>query len=63
MSYGVIDNVDVVKKNNLLPMGLTEGCRLKRDVSKDGVLSYNDIDIPTSVPFKLRKEQDEHFNR
>ncbi len=63
MCYGVIDNADVAMKNNLLPMGLTEGCRLKRDVSKDSTLTYADIDIPVGVPFKLRKEQDDHFRR
>jgi predicted homoserine dehydrogenase-like protein len=63
MCYGVIDNADVAKSNNLLPMGLTEGCRLKRDVSKDSTLLYADIDILTSVPFKLRREQDELFNK
>ncbi|MDP1676611.1 MAG: NAD(P)-dependent oxidoreductase [Bacteroidota bacterium] len=61
--YGVIDNADVVKNNNLLPMGLTEGVRIKRNVSKDTALSYDDIEIPASVPFKLRKEQDDLFNR
>ncbi len=61
--YGVIDNADVVKKNNLLPMGLTEGIRLKRNISKDSVLTYDDIEIPASVPFKLRKEQNDFFNR
>lgn len=61
--YGVIDNADIVKKNNLLPMGLTEGIRLKRNISKDSVLTYDDIEIPASVPFKLRKEQNDFFNR
>lgn len=61
--YGVIDNADVAKKNNLLPMGLTEGVRIKRNISKDSVLTYDDIEIPASIPFKLRKEQDDIFNR
>lgn len=59
--YGVIDNADVVRRNNLLPMGLTEGCRLKRDVAKDSALTYDDIEIPATLPFTLRKEQDNIF--
>jgi predicted homoserine dehydrogenase-like protein len=29
-----------------LPIGLSEGCVLRRNISKDDVLSFNDVDAP-----------------
>ena len=40
MTYGQCENYDVVRAEDLLPMGLAEGCRLVRDVVKDQVLTY-----------------------
>ena len=35
MTYGECENADIVKQENLLPIGLAEGCTLKRDISID----------------------------
>ena len=44
------------------PMGLAEGCRLKRDVAKDQVLTYEDVELPEGrLADKLRAEQDNYF--
>ena len=41
---------------------LAPGCRLKRDVEKDHVLRYEDVEIPEGrVSDRLRAEQDEKF--
>lgn len=62
MTYGQCENHDVVRVQNLLPMGLAEGCRLKRDVPKDQVLTYDDVELPTgTLAHKLRAEQDAYF--
>jgi predicted homoserine dehydrogenase-like protein len=62
MTYGLCENYDVVRAQNLLPMGSAEGCRLKRDVSKDQVLTYDDVELPTgTLTHKLRAEQDAYF--
>jgi predicted homoserine dehydrogenase-like protein len=45
--YGVLENSNARKAENLLPQGLAEGCRLKRGILKDQALSYADVDIPT----------------
>jgi predicted homoserine dehydrogenase-like protein len=61
-TYGQCENADIVNRNKLLPMGLAEGCRLKRPVSKDQVLTYDDIELPTdSVAHRLRAEQNAYF--
>ncbi|MEL6129682.1 MAG: Gfo/Idh/MocA family oxidoreductase [Cyanobacteria bacterium J06628_4] len=62
MTYGQCENADEAIKENLLPMGLAEGCRLKHDVPKDAVLTYDDVIFPEGrVCDKLRAEQDSHF--
>ncbi len=60
--YGVIENSEVAQKENLLPMGLSEGCHLKRDIPKDQALSYDDVQVPSGrLCDKLRAEQDQYF--
>jgi predicted homoserine dehydrogenase-like protein len=62
LTYGMCENSEVVAAENLLPMGLAEGCRLKRDVPKDQVLTYDDIELPQGrMAHKLRAEQDAYF--
>jgi predicted homoserine dehydrogenase-like protein len=62
MTYGQCENYDVVRTQNLLPMGLAEGCRLNRDIPKDQVLTYNDVEPPIgTLSHKLRAEQDAYF--
>lgn len=60
--YGLCENSDTTYRENLLPIGIAEGCILKNDISKDQVLTYDDIILPGGrLVDKLRKEQDEHF--
>jgi len=60
--YGTIDNADVVRRENLLPMGLAEGCRLTRDVARDQGISYDDVVLPEGrLADRLRAEQVAHF--
>jgi predicted homoserine dehydrogenase-like protein len=47
-SYGLIDNRTAARAAAALPIGLSEGCVLRRDVSKDGVLSFDDVDAPAA---------------
>jgi len=62
MTYGQCENSGVAKNENLLPMGIAEGCRLKRDFKKDQVITYDDVELPkNSLTVQLRKEQDEYF--
>jgi predicted homoserine dehydrogenase-like protein len=62
MTYGLAENADVAAAENLLPMGLAEGCRLKRDIKKDQVLAYADVELPEGrLCDRLRAEQSEVF--
>ena len=60
--YGTIDNSDLCQAENLLPMGLSEGCRVVRDLPKDHALTYADVELPEGrLCDKLRVEQNARF--
>jgi predicted homoserine dehydrogenase-like protein len=62
MTYGLCENADVSVNERLLPSGLVEGCRLLRDIPKDQVLTYDDVELPTGrFSDKLRAEQTKMF--
>ncbi|BAZ48241.1 putative NAD(P)-dependent oxidoreductase [Nostoc sp. NIES-4103] len=62
MTYGQCENSDIVQEQKLLPMGLAEGCRLKRDIPRDQVLTYDDVELPSSrLCDQLRAEQNAYF--
>jgi predicted homoserine dehydrogenase-like protein len=60
--YGVLENSDICYTEDLLPMGLSEGCRVTRDVPQDYALTYADVELPAGrLCDKLRAEQTAHF--
>lgn len=62
MTYGQCETYEISRKEKLLPMGMAQGCRLKRDIAKDAVLTYDDVEIPPDrLIDALRAEQDELF--
>ena len=46
-TYGLIDNSATVRASGALPIGLSEGCVLRRNVPKDAVISFDDVVEPT----------------
>ena len=62
MTYGQCETYPKVRAENLLPIGIAEGARMKRDVAKDQVLTYDDVTLPAgSLACRLRAEQDARF--
>ena len=58
--YALLDNYEAARAENALPMGLSEGCRLTKDVKKDHLVAYADVEVPKGrLSDRLRKEQDE----
>jgi len=45
-AYGLIDNTAAARGMAALPIGLSEGCLLRRGVRKDDVLSFDDVSPP-----------------
>jgi predicted homoserine dehydrogenase-like protein len=61
-TYGQCESYATSRAQRLLPIGLAEGCQLRRPVAKDGVLTYDDVDIPEGrLIDRLRAEQDLAF--
>jgi len=64
MTYGQCENAEIAQAQNLLPMGLAQGCRMKRDLPKDRVLTYDDVELPEGrLCDKLRAEQNAYFTQ
>lgn len=61
-TYGVCENHDISRKENLLPMGLVNGCKVLNDIPKDQELTLDDIEFPKdSLIYSLWVEQEELF--
>ncbi|HYI31529.1 MAG TPA: Gfo/Idh/MocA family oxidoreductase [Bradyrhizobium sp.] len=62
MTYGEAVNADEMSAGRYLPEGLVEGCRLKRGIVKDVVISYDDVVLPAGrLADRLRAEQYRKF--
>jgi len=57
-NYGLIDNVNVARAEGALPISLSEGCVLRRNLPKDAMVSLNDVNIPgAGLAWTLWQEQ------
>lgn len=57
-TYGLIDNAFTARNLDALPIGLSDGCALRRDVARDEVLAFDDIHQPPGgLAAELWREQ------
>jgi predicted homoserine dehydrogenase-like protein len=64
MTYGVVENTGIFNAEDLLPMGLSEGGRIKRDIRKDGPIAFADVELPPGrFCDALYAEQSRRFSR
>ncbi len=62
MTYGEAVNAAEMCDKHYLPEGLVEGCKLLRNVEKDRVITYEDVELPPDrLADRLRAEQYRHF--
>jgi predicted homoserine dehydrogenase-like protein len=62
MTYGEAVNADEMSNKHYLAEGLVEACKLKRDIAKDRVLTYDDVELPPNrLADQLRAQQYRHF--
>ncbi len=62
MSYGLAENAQTARAQDLLPMGLAEGCTLRQDVARDQVLRLADVLRPPGrLADRLWAEQLQRF--
>ncbi len=53
---------DTARADDLLPIGLSDGCVLRRDVKQDGVVRFSDVSLPRDrLVDRLWDEQLERF--
>jgi predicted homoserine dehydrogenase-like protein len=57
-AYGLIDNATTARAENLIPLGLTDGAVLRRDIAQDDIVTFDDVDLPDDrVSLTLWNEQ------
>jgi predicted homoserine dehydrogenase-like protein len=62
MTYGQCENADATIAEGLLPMGLADGCRARRPLARDQVITFDDVEIPAPrLAQRLWAEQVKHF--
>ena len=60
--YGEAETAAATARGGLLPIGVAVGAKLRRDLPKDAVLTYADVEIPEGrLVDRLRREQDAMF--
>jgi len=60
--YGLVDRYEVCRRENTLPIAVSLDCRLKRDIAKDQLITYDDVDLPPDrLVDRLRTEQAQRF--
>jgi predicted homoserine dehydrogenase-like protein len=45
-TYGVLENSGPTRAERLLPIGLADGCVLKRDIAQDAPITFDDVELP-----------------
>ena len=61
-SYGLIDNATAARRASALPIGRSEGCVLRRDVAKNDVIAFDDVDgLADGLVETLWREQTERW--
>jgi predicted homoserine dehydrogenase-like protein len=56
--YGMLENVATARAERLLPMGLTDGAVVTRDVPEDRAVTFDDVDVPADrLATRLWREQ------
>ena len=62
MTYGEAVTEAERRQGRYLPEGLVEGCRLRRAIARDAVLTFDDVDLPSGrLADRLYAEQMERF--
>lgn len=62
LTYGQAETAKATADEQLLPIGVAEGCVLSRDLPRDHVLTYDDVDLPKGrLVDRLRTEMTRYF--
>lgn len=61
-TFGICENSDISRVENLLPMGLVKGCRVIKDIPKDQIITFDDVEInEETLIYQLWRKQESMF--
>jgi predicted homoserine dehydrogenase-like protein len=61
-SYGQCENAEIARRENLLPIGISQGAVVKRSLNKDEAIAVDDVDwVENRMDISLFDEQTKHF--
>ena len=61
-TYGICENSEIARQENLLPVGLSDGAILKNNIPKDQVITFDDVYFQQpNVIQEIWKEQYKYF--
>ncbi len=55
--YGLIDRADTAQREHLVPIGLTQGATVIQSIPEDGMITYDNVDVADSLPYRLLQEE------
>ena len=58
-TYGMVERAEAARAERLVPIGLTHGAEVIRDIPEDGMVTYDNVRLVESELLDLRKKQDE----
>lgn len=62
-TYGLIENVQAARSSAALPIALSEGCVMRREVRRDCALTFDDVDLLSDkLTERIWREQSAHWN-
>lgn len=61
--YGLAETARIAKRENLLPIGLANGVKVKRSIKMDEMITYDDVELnEESFGLRLRRMQESVFS-
>ncbi len=55
-TYGLIERADIVQKENLVPIGLTQGAKVLRNIPEDDMITFDNVKVPDSFAYQLLQQ-------
>lgn len=56
-TYGLLEKAAVAREENLLPLGLSQGAVVTREIPEDGMVRWDDVTLPDSEVLELWEQQ------
>ena len=60
-TYGLLEKVAVAREENLLPLGLSQGAVVTREIPEDGMVRWDDVTLPDSEVLELWEQQENNL--